>query len=136
MFKFIKNIFQNNKIFETEQFKLIKNEFKKKLNLSEIEKVFYLGGVIYSDESYRDIKNNVKNDNIFNLLKKYKFNTLEDNIEIYYVEYNNNKEFFIVITKSSYELWQKDIIMDFIKINKINNFTGEKVDLIYSNSNY
>ena len=105
----------------------IKNTIKSIKEIKKIKYAYFIGGFEYLTENYNNVKQSIREDKLEKELKKYTFNNMKDNVEIYYFENIYNKKYVVCIL-DPFDYLQKEVVLDIIKVKKINynNFSASE----------
>jgi hypothetical protein len=116
------------------EYKLIRSAVKSVFIEDEIINIYYLGGTEYSVNKFLELKEKLTTSYDQSLFDSLKFNTLSDNIDIYFVELRESKT-YLLFTLSAFDYVQNDKYIDHFEINYNFNKDGFKKVFTQENSN-
>lgn len=135
MRSFINKIFNFSKdnTLKTSRFKLIEKCLIRDINLDSVHKIYYLGGLVYSKENLSGVLKSIKDKTLLDFFEKNRFNSLVDNVELYYIENKDGKSNKISLILSPYEFLENEQLLEVVDVDKIDFLESKKdVELIYS----
>jgi hypothetical protein len=135
MRSFINKIFNFSKDndLKTSRFKLIEKCLIRNINLDTVNRIYYVGGLEYSKENLNEVLKSIKDKTLLDFFEKNRFNTLVDNIELYYIENKDGKSNKISLILSPYEFLENEQLIEVVEVDKIDFLESKKdVELIYS----
>lgn len=137
MLSFINKIFNFSKgnVLKTSRFKLIEKCLIRNINLDTVNKIYYLGGLVYSKENLSGVLKSIKDKTLLDFFEKNRFNTLVDNIELYYIENKDGKSNKISLILSPYEFLENEQLLEVVDVDKIDFLESKQdVELIYTDN--
>lgn len=135
MFSFINKIFNRSEtnILKSDRFKLIEKCLTQHIKLNDVHKIYYLGGVVYTKENLNEVLKSINENKLISFFEKNSYNTLEDNIELYYILSKDGKSNNLSLILSPYEFLESEQVLNIIKVDKIDFLESKQdVELIYS----
>ena len=135
MLSFINKIFNFSKdnVLKTSRFKLVEKCLIRSINLDTVHKIYYLGGLVYSKENLSEVLKSIKDKTLLDFFEKNRFNTLVDNIELYYIENKDGKSNKISLILSPYEFLENEQLLEVVDVDKIDFLESKQdVEIIYS----
>jgi hypothetical protein len=120
-----KTIFDGEK--ENPFFTKLKKVNSREKFADKIISAFYLGGLVYSKENHEKILKAISANELSPFLKEAIYNTLENNLELYYIQEASGQAKIIVIV-DYLELYQNEEVIEVIPCNGYLNIpVGEKI---------
>lgn len=107
------NIFSRKK--ESSFFSKLRKLNLGKIASGKIEKVFFLGAMVYTTQNLESIRQAISSRELGQFLTNNSCNSQKDNIEVYWVESEDGKAQILLI-RDAFELYQKEEILGMVPV--------------------
>lgn len=119
--------FLGKKQQENPRYSLLKRLISKDANLKKISKGYHIGGFVYDERIYENVKSASKNGDLHRVVRELQSNTQKDNVEIYLLK-NYQEEWKIVLLMDYFELYTSEEILDVLPLKEdLEFFKGKKL---------